>query len=76
MLTIVGYDESASAKSPSATVYTASTLYAATEGMIILEDSTDEVISGTFLFEAANPDNPDDTVSVTGAFTDLPLDNQ
>ncbi|MBU1662802.1 MAG: hypothetical protein KKD28_15180, partial [Chloroflexi bacterium] len=76
MLTVMPYDVSSLTNAPSAVVNFGFTLYTATDGMFIFEETSDDTITGTFFFEAANQNDPNDTISVTGTFNELPLGNQ
>ncbi len=76
MLAVTPYDASSLTKGPSAAIYVGFTLYTATDGMFIFEEISDDSITGTFFFEAANQDDPNDTISVTGTFNELALGNQ
>ncbi len=76
MLTIMPYNVTSPTKGPSAIMYAGSTLYTANDGFIVFEEITDDTVTGTFFFNAANQDDPNDIISVTGSFNELPLGNQ
>jgi hypothetical protein len=73
-ITLIPYDPFGSTKAPSAAVYIEDVLYTAlADGMFILEEVTDDTISGTFFFEAVNENDPEDVISVMGTFVEIPL---
>lgn len=76
MLTVTPYNASSLTHGPGAAIYVGFTLYTANDGFFVFEEITADFVTGTFFFNAANQDDPNDIIQVTGSFNELPLGNQ
>lgn len=76
MLMITPYDSSSLTHGPGSAIYVGFTLYTANDGFFVFDEITDDTVTGTFFFNAANQDDPNDIIQVAGSFSELPLGNQ
>jgi hypothetical protein len=72
-LPLIPYESGSFSKSPTTAIYIGFRLYIADGGLVLLE-SVDDTITGSFIFVAHDKDDPSQVVTVSGAFNQIPLE--
>jgi hypothetical protein len=76
MIELVPYDKSASPRGPSAAVAVGVWFYYATSGTLTIYDMSSDTITGDFYFQAMHEKDAAKTITVMGAFNQVPLAKQ
>ena len=71
ILTMTYYDEAAATQGPGAAVYKSATLYTNTDGIIMIDDVSNNTITGSVFFTAV--DEAGNELAITAFFRELPL---
>jgi hypothetical protein len=75
-MTLKPYVREDSAHAPSAVIAIGMWLYLDADGTLVIDEVTDDTISGSFFFTTAREDDPTIEVTVAGAFNQVPLGEQ
>jgi hypothetical protein len=72
-ITLKPYDKKSAAKGPSAAIFIGAWFYYASGGTLTVDSVADNKITGSFEFKASREDDPSKSVTVKGAFNQIPL---